>query len=107
MAKFCGGFKFDETLKIDKGVVTTAEGTADLENVVTACGQPFDGAVFKVIGKTITAIEAEDVTNTVSVCGTNFDAAYFSIVAGALRYTAPILESVETEVEEEAGEPEE
>ena len=37
MANFCGGFKFDESLKVDKGVITTAEGTVDLENVVTTC----------------------------------------------------------------------
>ena len=92
MAKFCGGFKFDETLKIDKGVVTTAEGVADLENVVNACSQLFDGVVFKVIDKTITAIEAEAVTDVVKVCGVNFDSAYFSIVGGKLRYTAPVLE---------------
>lgn len=92
MANFCGGFEFDESLKVDKGVITTAEGTVDLENVVTACSQLFDGAVFKVIGKTITAIEAEDVTDTVSVCGARFDAVYFSIVGGKLKYTAPVLE---------------
>lgn len=92
MANFCSGFEFDESLKVDKGVITTAEGTADLENVVTACSQMFDGAVFKVIGKTITAVEADDVTDTVSVCGAKFDAVYFSIVGGKLKYTAPVLE---------------
>ena len=92
MANFCGGFEFDESLKVDKGVITTAEGTADPENVVTACSQLFDGAVFKVIGKTITAIEAEDATDTMSVCGAKFDAVYFSIVGGKLKYTAPVLE---------------
>ena len=89
MATFCGGFKFDESLKVDKGVITTAEGTVDLGNVVTACSQLFDGAVFKVIGKTITSVEAETITNVVKVCGINFDSAYFSIVGGNLRYTAP------------------
>ena len=92
MGNFCGGFKFDESLKVDKGVITTAQGTVDLENVVTACSQLFDGAVFKVIDKTITAIEAESVTDVVSVCGAKFDAVYFSIVGGKLKYTAPVLE---------------
>ena len=72
MANFCGGFKFDESLKVDKGVITAAEGNADLENVVTACSQLFDGVVFKVIGKTITAVEAEAVTDVVKICGVNF-----------------------------------
>lgn len=101
MANFCGGFEFDESLKVDKGVITTAEGTADLENVVTACSQLFDGAVFKVIGKTITAIKAETVTDVVKVCGVNFDSAYFSIVGGKLKYTAPVLEEDEEELGDE------
>lgn len=101
MANFCGGFQFDETLKIDKGVVTTAEGTADLESTVNACSQLFDGVVFKVIGKTITAVEAEAVTDIVKVCGVNFDSAYFSVVGGKLRYTAPVLEEDEEEIGDE------
>lgn len=98
MANFCGGFKFDESLKVDKGVITTAEGTVDLENVVTACSQLFDGVVFKVIDKTITAVEAEAVTDVVSACGARFDAAYFSIVGGKLKYTAPALEEDEEDL---------
>lgn len=98
MANFCGGFKFDESLKVDKGVITTAERTVDLGNVVTACSQLFDGAVFKVIGKTITAIEAEAVTDVVSVCGAKFDAVYFSIVGGKLKYTAPVIEDDEEDL---------
>lgn len=101
MANFCGGFKFDETLKIDKGVVTTADGTADLGNTVNACSQLFDGVVFKVIGKTITAVEAEAITDVVKVCGINFDSAYFSIVEGKLKYTAPVLEEDEEELGDE------
>ena len=101
MANFCGGFKFDESLKVDKGVITTAEGTVDLGNVVTACSQLFDGAVFKVIDKTITAVEAEAVTDVVSVCGAMFDDAYFSIVGGKLKYTAPVLEEDEEELGDE------
>ena len=87
MANFCGGFEFDESLKVDKGVITTAEGTADPENVVTACSQLFDGAVFKVIDKTITSIEAEEVTNVLNVCGTRFDTAYFTVEDGKLSCT--------------------
>ena len=101
MANFCGGFKFDESLKVDKGVVTTAEGTADLENTVNACSQLFDGVVFKVMGKTITAVEAETVTDVVKVCGVNFDSAYFSIVGGKLKYTAPVLEDDEEDLGDE------
>lgn len=101
MAKFCGGFNFDESLKVDKGVITTAEGTADLENVVTACSQLFDGAVFKVIDKTITSVEAEAVIDVVKVCGVNFDSAYFSIVGGKLKYTAPTPEEDEEELGDE------
>ena len=101
MANFCGGFQFDETLKIDKGVVTTAEGAADLENTVNACSQLFDGAVFKVIGKTITSVEAEAITDVVKVCGVNFDSAYFSIVGGKLKYTAPVLEEDEEDIGDE------
>ena len=101
MANFCGGIKFDETLKIDKGIVTTAEGTADLENTVNACSQLFDGVVFKVIGKTITSVKAEAVTDVVKVCGINFDSAYFSIVGDKLKYTAPVLEEDEEDLGDE------
>ena len=101
MATFCGGFKFDESLKVDKGVVTIAEGTADMENTVNACSQLFDGDVFKVIGNTITAAEAETVTDVVKVCGINFDSTYFSIVGGKLKYTAPVLEDDEEDLGDE------
>ena len=101
MATFCGGFKFDESLKVDKGVITTAEGTVDLGNVVTACSQLFDGVVFKVIDKAITSVEAETVTDVVKVCGARFDAVYFSIVGGKLKYTAPVLDEDEEELGDE------
>lgn len=87
MAKFCGGFNFDETLKVDKGIITITTGNVDTSNVVTACSQLFDGAVFKVIDKTITSIEAEEVTNVLSVCGTRFDTAYFTVEDGKLSCT--------------------
>ena len=101
MANFCGGFKFDESLKVDKGVVTTADGTVDMENTVNACSQLFDGVVFKVIGKTITSVEADVVTDVVKVCGVNFDSAYFSIVGGKLKYTAPVLGDDEEDLGDE------
>lgn len=87
MAKFCGGFNFDETLKVDKGIITIATGNVDTSNVVTACSQLFDGVVFKVIDKTITSIEAEEVTNFLSVCGNRFDTAYFTVEDGKLSCT--------------------
>lgn len=87
MAKFCGGFNFDGTLKVDKGIITIATGNVDTSNVVTACSQLFDGAVFKVIDKTITSIEAEEVMNVLSVCGTRFDTAYFTVEDGKLSCT--------------------
>ena len=101
MANFCGGFNFDETLKVDKGIITIDTGNVDTSNVVTACSQLFDGAVFKVIDKTITSIEAEEVMNVLSVCGTRFDTAYFSIVGGKLKYTAPTPEEDEEELGDE------
>lgn len=52
MAKFCGGFKFDSSLKLVKGILClaeTEESNVDPSKAVTGCGQMWDGASFKVV----------------------------------------------------------
>lgn len=50
MAKFCGGLKFDDSLKIIKGVLCLAEAQdVDVSKAVTGCGQLWDGDAFKIV----------------------------------------------------------
>ena len=50
MAKFCGGFKFNDSLKLIDGILCLAETQAvDKTKAVTGCGQMWDGANFKVV----------------------------------------------------------
>lgn len=52
MAKFCGGFKFDSSLKLVKGILCLAgtdEADVDPSKAVTGCGQMWDGDSFKIV----------------------------------------------------------
>lgn len=50
MAKFCGGFKFDASLKTINGVLCLANAqTVDVQKAVTGCGQMWDGETFKIV----------------------------------------------------------
>lgn len=50
MAKFCGGFKFDSSLKLIDGILCLADTQAvDPTKAVTGCGQMWDGESFKVV----------------------------------------------------------
>ena len=52
MAKFCGGFKFNSSLKLVKGILClaeTKEANVDPSKAVTGCGQMWDGETFKIV----------------------------------------------------------
>ena len=52
MAKFCGGFKFNSSLKLVKGILClaeTGEANVDPSKAVTGCGQMWDGDSFKIV----------------------------------------------------------
>lgn len=88
MAKFCGGFKFDESLKIIDGVLCTKETqNIDPKKIVTGCGQMWDGNSFKVVKvdgyrPCITLVgNAHDVKNIQLIagnCGVGLDANFFT-----------------------------
>lgn len=49
MAKFCGGIRFDSSLKLIKNVICDAGATSvDVAKAVTTCGQLWDGDLFTV-----------------------------------------------------------
>ena len=65
MAKFCGGFKFNDSLKLIDGILCLAETqAADKTKAVTVCGQMWDGASFKVVkvdGGQVYHLTAQDI----------------------------------------------
>lgn len=85
MAKFCGGFKFNDSLKLIDGILCLAETQAvDKTKAVTGCGQMWDGASFKVVKvdgfkSCITlANNGHDVKLVAGNCGVGLDADFFS-----------------------------
>lgn len=85
MAKFCGGFKFNDSLKLIDGILCLAETQAvDKTKAVTGCGQMWDGASFKVVKvdgfkPCITlANNGHDVKLVAGNCGVGLDADFFS-----------------------------
>lgn len=85
MAKFCGGFKFDSSLKLIDGVLCLADAVAvDVTKAVTGCGQMWDGASFKVVKvdgfkSCITlANNGHDVKLVAGNCGVGLDADFFN-----------------------------
>lgn len=84
MAKFCGGFKFNDSLKLIDGILCLAETQAvDKTKAVTGCGQMWDGASFKVVKidgfrPCITlAKNGHDVKLVAGNCGVGLDADFF------------------------------
>ncbi len=84
MAKFCGGFKFDSSLKLIDGILCLAETQAvDKTKAVTGCGQMWDGESFKVVKidgyrPCITlAKNGHDVKLVAGNCGVGLDADFF------------------------------
>ena len=84
MAKFCGGFKFSDSLKLIDGILCLAETQAvDKTKAVTGCGQMWDGASFKVMQvdgyrPCITlANNGHDVKLVAGNCGVGLDADFF------------------------------
>ena len=89
MPNFCGGIRLDGvTLKVINGVI--CEATADSVNVddaVSACGQLWDGASFKVKRvdgcPVITLLSASGIVKkTLGNCGVGLDGRFFSIEDG-------------------------
>lgn len=85
MAKFCGGFKFNDSLKLIDGILCLAETQAvDKTKAITGCGQMWDGESFKVVKvdgyrPCITlAKNGHDVKLVAGNCGVGLDADFFS-----------------------------
>lgn len=86
MAKFCGGFKFDSSLKLVKGILCLAETDevdVDPSKAVTGCGQMWDGDSFKIVKvdgyrPCVTLKDnGHDVEFVAGNCGVGLDANFF------------------------------
>lgn len=90
MAKYCGGIKIDETMKIINGVICDANATTvDVSKAVSVCGQLWDGNLFTVSDKVITlhGSEGEDVgapTKIKGNCGIGLDGRFFKLDKGVV-----------------------
>ena len=88
MAKYCGGIKIDETMKIINGVICDANASAvDVSKAVSVCGQLWDGNLFTVADNVITLhdSEGEDVgapTKIKGNCGIGLDGRFFKLSKG-------------------------
>lgn len=85
MAKFCGGFKFDSSLKLIDGILCLTESVAvDPSKAVTGCGQMWDGESFKVVmvdgyRPCVTLKNnGHDIKLVAGNCGVGLDADFFS-----------------------------
>lgn len=94
MARYCGGIKFDTSLKIINGIICDAGvSTVDASKAITTCGQLWDGALFtKVVqnGRQIITLhnsDGEAVGEVVPVngnCGVGLDGRFFKVADGVV-----------------------
>ena len=90
MAKYCGGIKIDETMKIINGVICDANASAvDVSKAVSVCGQLWDGNLFTVADNVITlhSSEGEDIgapTKIKGNCGIGLDGRFFKLNKGVV-----------------------
>lgn len=90
MAKYCGGIKIDETMKIINGVICDANASAvDVSKAVSVCGQLWDGNLFTVADKAITlhGSEGEDIGTPTKIkgnCGIGLDGRFFKLSKGVV-----------------------
>lgn len=107
MAKFCGGLRFDSSLKLIKNVICDAGATSvDVAKAVTTCGQLWDSALFKVVpcngGKVITLhnSDGEEVGEPVYAkgnCGVGLDGRFFKLKDGVVSLQDGFLLTVNVE----------
>lgn len=90
MAKYCGGIKIDDSMKIIDGVICDAGATAvDGSKAVSVCGQLWDGDLFTVSDKIITLhnSEGDEVGTPVKIkgnCGIGLDGRFFKLTKGVV-----------------------
>lgn len=90
MAKFCGGIRLDDTLKVIKGIICDANATSvDATKAVSTCGQRWDGALFTVSNKVITLhnSEGDEVGTPAPIkgnCGVGLDGRFFKLSQGVV-----------------------
>ena len=90
MAKYCGGIKIDETMKIINGVICGANASAvDVSKAVSVCGQLWDSNLFAVSDKVITlhGSEGEDIGTPTKIkgnCGIGLDGRFFKLDKGVV-----------------------
>lgn len=92
MAKFCGGFKFDSSLKLIDGILCLAESvTVDPSKAVTGCGQMWDGDEFKIVKvdghRPCVTLKrnGNDVKFIAGNCGVGLDSTFFTKIGNVVR----------------------
>lgn len=102
MPNYCGGIKLGDTLKVDKGIITLADHTSDVNNVVTPCGQKFDGTVFEVVKhggiNVLSSIGIDEDMELYPIlktnCGFAIDGRYATITSGVLDWDESYIAEV-------------
>lgn len=91
MAKFCGGFKFDSSLKLIDGILCLSEAVAvDKSKAVTGCGQMWDGDEFKIVKvdgyRPCVTLKrnGNDVKFMAGNCGVGLDSTFFNKVGNVV-----------------------
>lgn len=90
MAKYCGGIKLDQSMKIINGVICDANATTvDVSKAISTCGQLWDGDLFVKSGKVITLHNSEGAEVGAPVfirgnCGVGLDGRFFKVTKGVV-----------------------
>lgn len=105
MAKFCGGVKYDDTLKMINGILCDPDvESVDESKAVTSCGQKWDGELFKRIlvkGVPIITLHETDDSESEPIllhgnCGVGLDGRFFHINKGIVSLRDGFLLTVNT-----------
>ena len=94
MARFCGGLRLGDGLKVLNGVICDAGApSVAVANAVSTCGQLWDGALFKTVkvdGVSVITLlnsegnEAGTPTLVKGNCGVGLDGRFFKITDGVV-----------------------
>lgn len=106
MAKFCGGIRLGDGLKVINGIICdSVSTTVDKSKTVTGCGQLWDGALFTKVSVggvpviTLHNSEGEDVGVPIKAhgnCGVGLDGRFFKLVDGKVNFQDGFLLTVDT-----------
>ena len=87
MPNYCGGIKLGDSLAVKNGIICIASEDPDFNNIVTPCGQSFDGVEMEVVKHggiyVLTSVSVDENMEMPEPlrtnCGFKVDPRYFSI----------------------------